>query len=331
MVSLREIDPIASMPGLLRLWNACLSSSFPLGEDLFLQGLGPVGETRTCIAAFAENGSGPLLGFALVKGGIQPMAAQARMGHLSLILVDPQARGRGIGSSLLGASEAWLKDGAAKGLIVGADRRHFFPGVPVEGGPVGEAGSKGLAAFLEKRGYHPEALEHDLLGPALAGLSPDGVELLPPGGGFSFAHGEGSHRGAGEAFFKANFPGRWTSEFLDFLDSGQDPHDLILLLGAEGKEVLGFCRISLGEHGWLQPGLYWRSLLPGRTGALGPIGVDGSQRGKGLGLALLRRGLQELGARGAGQVVIDWTDQLGFYAPLGFRIWKSYRSFRKSF
>lgn len=314
MATIRAIDPWASRAELLALWNANLGSSFPLGEDLFLQGLGPAGEAKACLAAYGDEGAGAILGFALAKGGVPGEGLAPDTGNLSLLLVDKAARHRGLGGALLEASEAWLRGRKAQGIIAGADRRHFFPGIPL-----GQDGQdQGLGALLSSRGYQAEALEHDLLGPVLPGLDP-----APEG--LAWAHAGADQRGAGEAFFRKNFPGRWTAEYLDFLDSGRDPGDLILLQEASSARVLGFCRICRGLDPWLQPGLYWRSLLEGRTGALGPIGIDAGQRGRGLGLALLRRGLQELGAYGASRVVIDWTDQVGFYAPLGFRIWKTYR------
>ncbi len=311
---IRAIDPWASRAELLALWNANLGSSFPLGEDLFSQGLGPDGEAKTCLAAYGEGRTEGILGFALVKGGVPGEGLAPGTGNLSLFLVDARARNRGHGAALLEASEAWLRARACLGILAGADRRHFFPGVPLDQ----DGRDEGLGAFLASRGYQAEALEHDLLGPALPGL-----DEAPAG--LAWARAEAGHREAGEAFFRKNFPGRWTAEYLDFLDSGRDPRDLILLLEVASGRVLGFCRLCRGVDPWLQPGLYWRSLLEGRTGALGPIGIDADQRGRGLGLALLRRGLQELGAHGARQVVIDWTDQVGFYAPLGFRIWKTYR------
>lgn len=314
MATIRTIDPWACRTELLDLWNANLGLAFPLGENLLLQGLGPEGEAKTCLALRDEGGRQGLLGFALVKGGLAREAMVPGTGNLSLLLVDEKSRGRGLGGALLEASEAWLRDRGAVGILAGADRRHFFPGIPLDQ----DGHDQGLAALLAARGYQAEALEHDLLGPALPGLDP-----APEG--LAWAHAGVAHREAGEAFFLKNFPGRWTSEFLEFLDSGRDPGDLILLLDRATGRVLGFCRLCRGVDAWLQPGLYWRGLLEGRTGALGPIGIDADQRGKGLGLALLRRGLQELGASGADQVVIDWTDQVGFYAPLGFRIWKTYQ------
>lgn len=314
MATLHAIDPWTCRADLLKLWNCNLSSSFPLGEPLFLQGLGPEKEERACLVAYDEVRSGDILGFALVKGGVPGEAMAPRTGNLSLLLVDAKARRKGLGGALLEASEAWLRDRGAVGILAGADRRHFFPGIPLDK----DGKDQGLSALLTARGYQAEALEHDLLGPALAGLdeAPEGL---------AWVYASAGYREAGEAFFLKNFPGRWTSEFLDFLDSGRDPRDLILLLETATNRILGFCRLCRGLDSWLQPGLYWSSLLEGKTGALGPIGIDAGQRGRGLGLALLRRGLQELGASGADQVVIDWTDQVGFYAPLGFRIWKTYQ------
>jgi predicted N-acetyltransferase YhbS len=82
----------------------------------------------------------------------------------------------------------------------------------------------------------------------------------------------------------------------------------------------GFAQLHLP----LSPGaLRWAGFAP-EVAALGPIGVGKAIRGRGLGLALLVRGLEFLRAAGAHETVIDWTDLLDFYGRCGFAPWRRY-------
>jgi predicted N-acetyltransferase YhbS len=72
--------------------------------------------------------------------------------------------------------------------------------------------------------------------------------------------------------------------------------------------------------------LYWAAAeYPGEIhGSIGPLGVDGSVRGGGLGLGLVAAGTAYLRQQGATFVTIDWTDLADFYGRLGYKPWKNY-------
>jgi beta-N-acetylhexosaminidase len=61
-------------------------------------------------------------------------------------------------------------------------------------------------------------------------------------------------------------------------------------------------------------------LIPSKekTGLIACVGVDKSARGKGVGLALLVKAMENMKERGVEGVCIDWVVIRGFYEILGF-------------
>ena len=66
-------------------------------------------------------------------------------------------------------------------------------------------------------------------------------------------------------------------------------------------------------------------LLPSKekTGLIACVGVDEMARGKGVGLALLVRAMEDMKRRGVEGIFIDWVVIRGFYETLGFEaVWE---------
>ncbi len=352
MPTLRNIDAMKTEHAILDFWNSQLGRDFPLDGALLRQNIGLERDESLCLAA--EDDDGRILGLALAKkAGRKNLGGRAAsLGYLSFLLVEAASRRRGIGSALLEAVEAWLRERGAAHLRLGGDHYHFFPGLPLEG-----PDTLAAEAFFEARGFEGGGLEYDLIGDleslsfveldAFLGAGSRADQEPPPGGaprgnyarpdGLAFCRYRPGLRRATAEFLASCFPGRWESDVLEAIEAGLDPADLLLVTrkkpgaAAEGggEEVLGFCRIGDGRSHIRGPGLYWKALLGDSPGALGPIGIDPGIRGRNLGLALLAYGISELKTRGARKVVIDWTDLVGFYGKLGFAPWKSYRMYGK--
>jgi predicted N-acetyltransferase YhbS len=123
------------------------------------------------------------------------------------------------------------------------------------------------------------------------------------------------------AFVGREFP-NWLAEYEIIRASGYWS-DLLI-----GRDLAGTIVASLilfspasdqtrGDKTW--------SLLLGETmGALGAVGVAKAERGKGIGLALVARGVEIVRERGARVCHIHWTEVPGFYERLGFRIWHTF-------
>ena len=56
-----------------------------------------------------------------------------------------------------------------------------------------------------------------------------------------------------------------------------------------------------------------------KTGLICAVVVDEKARGRGVGLAMLVKAMENLKERGVEGVCIDWTDIRGFYETLGYR------------
>lgn len=70
-------------------------------------------------------------------------------------------------------------------------------------------------------------------------------------------------------------------------------------------------------------------LLPSKdkTGLIACVGVDESARGKGVGLALLVRAMENMRDRGMEGVLIDWVVIRGFYETLGYEVFWEYEKY----
>jgi beta-N-acetylhexosaminidase len=70
-------------------------------------------------------------------------------------------------------------------------------------------------------------------------------------------------------------------------------------------------------------------LLPSKnkTGLIACVGVDEKTRGKGVGLALLIKAMENMKERGLEGVLIDWVDIRGFYETLGFEPFWEYEKY----
>jgi GNAT superfamily N-acetyltransferase len=325
MIKLKPIDPQEYAKAVVEVWNGRAGGVFPLDERLLIQQWRMERGPKLLLGAFDEKEGERLLGAALAKRAYKADADGAipASGALSFIVVAESSSRRGIGSKLLAGLESWLAESGARKLSFGGDSYHFFPGLPLDDSP----SSKALGAFLEAGGFVQEndKVEEDLI----ADLGELDMAVLaaraPLASGYGFRLYDESLRGKVEAFFAAEFPGRWSSDTFEALDAGMRDKDLALLTDEASGEVVGFSRIYEGDSPILGPGVYWRGIMGDSPGGLGPIGVSRSVRGKGLGLALLRLCLEELKGRGVRSMVIDWTDLGAFYAKMGFGPWKAYR------
>ncbi len=313
-------DPAKILGELLGLWAECFGDDFPLDERLLSQQLALDTDPRKLFITRADDDSlsGALLAKRVARA---PLGGEApSIGNVSFIMVAQNHRRKGLGSRLFAEAAAWLGSSGAAEIRLGRDTYHLFPGMPT----TGTQDYFAIAAFAAKQGFLPEREEFDLI----ADLSALDLDALAVGTrkpvGYSFVPYSRELDASMRLFFERNFPGRWYGEVLEALEAGMRSEDFFLAVDSEGA-VRGFSRIYTEESTVLGPGLYWRKAMGKNPGGLGPIGIDQSLRGNGLGLALLHFCLGELKSRGVGTMVIDWTDLVGFYAKMGFAVWKAYR------
>jgi GNAT superfamily N-acetyltransferase len=143
--------------------------------------------------------------------------------------------------------------------------------------------------------------------------------------GWQIVAGQAGQEVAFLAALSRDFPGRWRATIADTFARGGSAEDLVALRDPAG-EIAGFLATWQPERPFLGPVLHWLPALGSRPGAIGPLGIAPSARGKGLGLALVAGATSLLHERGVENCTIDWvgTELLDFYARLGFHPSRTY-------
>lgn len=314
---LRTIDPTENAEALRELWNRACPGGFHLDEPLFRQQLRLCRDPLRCLAV--PGGDGELAGAVIAKRASRPGPSGRipELGYVSFLAVAPERRRQGIGTALLDAAEAWLGETGARATRLGGDRYHLMPGRPL-----GDEHAA-LEAFARTRGFSGEGIEYDLVR-SLSTMPRETPAMDSLEWRYDFRTYREGDRESLRALMEANFPGRWAQETEEALAAGMRPQDLALAVDAGSGAVAGFARIYDLASPVIGPAIYWRAAMGASPGGLGPIGVDATRRGQGLGLALMEFCVQELRARGVLTMVIDWTNLLDFYGKMGFKVWKRY-------
>ena len=254
-------------------------------------------------ALVARMADKSLAGFVLA---IAPRSHAARTepcrGWITLIAVAPSARHQGIGGRLLAAAEAYLIGRGCASIAISP----YGPGYWIPG--VDEAAYPEALGWLYRRGYaalsRPLAME--------VALSPDWV---PPVGVADILERLRRERVLLTPFranatlpilelLGAEFGPDWVHTARDTMHAilaGYRPEDAIHC-AMRGGECVGFA--------------HW-------SGArFGPIGVTHSERGRGIGAALMYETLEAMRHRGQDRAFFLWTSDATadrLYRPAGFR------------
>ena len=299
----------ADLHELATIWNDApaasgrLGARYPLTTRALAQWWGSP-DTDPALASAVRDDDGRLLGAVLARAPSRTWTDPS-VGHVSLLAVAADVRGRGIGRALWETALAGLGERSRTTVLLGADPDHLLPGIPVD---VDDASWR----FLLRAGAVPGAVEHDvrvdLRSARLDTPSGDDLRVV-------------DDAAAALVFVERHFPGRWYDETRGYAEAGV----AVLTLQDGGGRTLGFAAAFRTGDALLGPSLTWHAALPGPTGGLGPLGVDPDVRGRGLGLRLVRGGLDWHRARGARDVVLNWTSLTPFYGRLGARVWRTYQ------
>lgn len=312
-----RITPLApaDLAQLASLWNAApaahgrLGDHHPLGERA-LQRWWSAADTDAGLTFALRGPDGALLGAALARAPTHPWA-DPRVGHVSLLVVARERRGRGHGHALLERALQALAERGRDTIRFGADPDHLLPGIPL-------AADDASWRSVLRAGAVPGGVEHDLRVDLRAAAPAHDPAQALRGTGLRLVDDDPA---AALAFVERCFPGRWSDEMRACAAAGVT---LLTLRGAAG-DTLGFAAAHRPDDALLGHSLTWHSALPGPAGGLGPLGVDPEQRGRGLGLRLVSAGLAWHHVRGARDVILDWTTLSSFYGRLGARVWRSYQ------
>jgi beta-N-acetylhexosaminidase len=289
-VDIRRVAWARDEAAVVALWEEALGDHWPVVTAAL---------ARRLRSAFVAERAGVPLGLVATAhdGGPQ--------GAVTALLVRPGERGGGVGTRLLDAAVAALRaQGASSITLGGLPGPYFWPGVPTN--------LPGAQAFLERRGAAFSDVRIDMTLDLRGYRVPTEVIERP---GVHLALAAAADAAEVLAFETRHFP-RWVGSYRGALDAGR--FDEVLLARDGDGALVGTAMVERPD-----PAFAWDRLLPG-AGELGVVGVAEAARGRGVGLALSARGCQILAERGTPVVYLAWVWSAGWYAQLGFRIWRVY-------
>jgi GNAT superfamily N-acetyltransferase len=271
----------------LKLWNEEFNK-YPLSERILIERV-YVSPDLIEEASFALYRGSELAAVLASKKGPEFDERAREACFISLLYVNPEFRGQGLGSRLTELVKEEAKKRNLKYILTGCDYDNLFSGVFTE-----EARS-----FFEKQGFFMYEKNYNLLTRTYNPVADERVRICA-------SEAEKEHVSA----LCGHFHRRWQHELKD-VDYGD-----LVVLEEEGK-IIGFARIADSSSKKLPNSMTFHSRHE-NFGGLGPLGIDPAQQGRGLGKVLVENAVRLLFLRGADAVLVDWTDKTEFYRKCGF-------------
>ncbi len=238
-------------------------------------------------ALFSEDQ--PATVFGDLSAGVVAIAECADGARIRLLVVDAEARGRGLGHALLDTAESWALAGGHTSLTTGADAPYFlWPGAP--------STETALLCLLERRHYARVETNFD--------VDVDLASIPEDSGGWQLA----DRRQCNElAKWTAAYWPNWNAEVRRACGKGN------LVFSREGEaDIAAVCAFEVN-----------------RRGRLGPVAVRPDLIGRGRGRPALLGALHELRRRGRDQVAVTWVGPIVPYAALGGTVGEVFFVYRK--
>ncbi|EWZ43074.1 hypothetical protein ACJA88_012250 [Fusarium oxysporum] len=283
-----------------KLWHA-IFPDWPIDQDRFpgllvgIKGQHWIHEHGFCLSYYSKSGS---------------------LGHVAAIGVLPEYRCQGLGNALLEKGKTGLKDAAKKAgqklnsLAMGSIFPRFWYQVPA---------SISLEAkqFLTYRGNYTETITtRDLYKDIEGEIAPP--EVMERVSKTSIKFTPWSPELYEECMTKQNELFTWGGIYEALAARGQH-HEVMVAIDPDTNKQIGWTLMcsfgsSAGDVFAFLP------LLPSgeKTGLIAAVGVDEAARGKGVGLALVVKAMENLKERGMQGILIDAVAIRGFYEKLGF-------------
>jgi GNAT superfamily N-acetyltransferase len=295
------------------LWQAALGPVWPVTPDL-LKGVLTEHPAYHEGDHFVAERHGRMVGFAATQVYRGAPAPEPR-GGIAAIVVDPQARRRGIGAALHAAAVEHLRQtGMRRAQLAGGAAARFWPGVPVN---LPEA-----IAFFRACGWEFTETSHDLVRHLRDYATPAGIYQRVAGEPIAIQVATAEDVPEVLAFEAREFPS-WSDGFRGIAGAG-DHADLLVARDAR-RAIVGTLEMFGPQPHSVSASFVWKRLLGDDMGGLGAVGVAPEARERGIGTAMVARASEILRERGVGQSHVGWTWLLDFYGRLGYRPWREYQ------
>jgi mycothiol synthase len=249
-----------------------------------------------------------------------------RRGHVDLLAVGGEARGRGTGMRLLAAMESLLREkGAAVALLAGNPPVYAWPGV--------DARYTVMTCLAERAGYQKYRDAVDMA-VSLRGVDLDtrAAQERLGAAGIEVRRVAAAEAGLVVGWLRQGPWGTsgWPDEVASALAGGKLAGGKLAggkLAREAGQPWTAGCHVACRDDRYV--GFASHGAM--RRGWFGPMGTDAVERQHGIGTVLLKRCLADMAAAGLDTARIGWVGPVSFYARvLGARVERVYWLYRKA-
>ncbi|KAG4427727.1 hypothetical protein IFR05_016791 [Cadophora sp. M221] len=246
-------------------------------------------------------------------------------GKITAVGVLPEYRGKGLGTALIAKAREALTEGRQlKSLQFGSVFPRFWPAVPIDF-------AQSTKDFLLHRGFRKpvEPTARDFYRNITEGETAPSdilarISKLP----LKFAPWSPELYDECISKQRANFKNIGWVEAYERLAAANQHHEVMVAFDFETNAQLGWTLMCSPSAVVLDDFAFINLLFSkDKTGLIGCVGVDKAARGKGVGLALLVKAIENMRERGVEGVMIDWVTIRGFYEQLGFEVAWEYETF----
>ena len=311
-VTYRKLDPIADRKAVMALWNICLTED-PITDETYEGSIlgDPNLHPDGCPVAQVD---GKLVGFAISQVRRTPndgRGYELDRGWITVFMVHPDYRRRGIGSELIDRCIRFIKGKDRYTIYVcgltGSSPKYFFPGIDVKA-------YAPAVRLLEKFGFWTSHLAHHMekslkgwsypadVAKIEADLKKENITVQ------QLEYGEEKDL---LEFLWHNFPGDWYRHVEIVMNQSPDNYKRFFTAKVDGK-IVGYCHIEDAHFG--------------------PFLVRFDLRSKNIGTVIFNRAVEKIKNNGHDIVWFGWADEpipARFYRKQGMKEVRSYAMMRK--
>lgn len=261
------------------------------------------------------------------KGFCLSFLADGAQGKIAAVGVLPEYRGKGLGTAFIEKAKAGLislaranGESELKSLAIGSETPRFWPRMPTDFPPE-------VKNFFLHRGFHksPESTVRDLYKDLHGAVAPP--EVLERVSKMNIKFAPWSPELYEECMAKQKALFSWGRAY-EVLAAYNQHHEVMVAFDPDTNAQIGWT-LMCSHTSIVSDTFAFLPLTPSKekTGLIAAVGVDESARGKGVGLALIVKAMENMQERGIEGILIDFVAIRGFYERLGFETWWEYEGY----